>query len=456
MSVIDTLTILIDADASGIQKVLKTSINTVKGGVEQMNNEEVDWTSIFTRSVSPALIGAVASMFALAISNLVNFNNAATNLNNVATPATNALSNGLGLASDAAANLALNSGASLGDATSAFEAFTKAGLDSAAATAATTDAAGIARDTGQSMSSVVTELVGLFQNWGVKTLPQVTDALTGLVNAAGSGKFTFQQLVDTISSSGSVLSSKTDISSVSLQLATLSNQSGLTQTAIIASFNGIVSGVADPLNQMNTLIGGGVGTISKDISSGPNGLITAFGQIQTAVDKFGPAAATVLEGTGIPADVLSSYSTLMPNAMAKTAAAYDDLLKNHIIPLDQYLATHEPISGKLWSAFNDLITILSALVSGSYIKDIEDFIAKLTGNGQGILSEILGSTGLKQYTGPGGASAQGGVNNGISTTNNSSSVNLNTNINIANSSPAAILGSQIAKQLYNLFQGINH
>lgn len=372
MTPIDELVIAITGDTTGLSKAVSQAVNIGKGGVEALNNEEVDWTSIFTRAVSPAIIAGVASMFALAISQLINFNTAASNLNNVATPATNSLSNSVGMASDQLYNLAESSGSSLGDTTAGFEAFSKAGLDSAGAIQATTDAAGIARDTGESMSSVVSELVDLFQQWGVTSAPQVTDALTGLVNAAQNGKFSFDQLVTSIAAQGQILQGKTNISDVAVQLAALSNQSGLTQTSILDSFNAIATGVANPLSQIDIL----VGNVGKAVSSGPDGLITAFQMIQSKVGSMGPAVAqTVLNTIGVSTGTLSNFGDTT-TASFKNSAAAADYLRTHLIDLNTDLQNHESLVGKVSVAWNDFATWLTstfAPIIQGVITDFNDF-----------------------------------------------------------------------------------
>ena len=330
-TLLDTLLIKIDADARGVKGVIQQAISASVSGVGSINKQEVDWTGIFSRSVSTAVIAGIAAEFGQAIMQYTQFQAATMNLNNVGTTATQGFASSINQLGGQAYSLANSAGASIGDTAQAFESFSKAGLDGASATYAVSEAAGIARTTGQSMGDVVTELVGLFQQWGVSTLPQVQSALTGLANAAGNGQFTFQELVNTISQQGTALAGKTDISSVAIQLASLSDQSGVSKQSILNDFTAIsqaaASGLADP---MNTL----VGNMSTAISSGPNGLITAFDLIKTHVDQWGPAVAnSVAAGMGLSAGDITNFEKTTNTAFTNSATA-SDTLRNHLIPLD--------------------------------------------------------------------------------------------------------------------------
>lgn len=474
--ILDELTILIDADAKGIENTLKKTLGMVTGTIGQMNKQEVDWTSIFTRSVSPAIIGAVASMFALAISNLVSFNNAATNLNNNAIPATDALGNTIGMTTDQIYGMAQAAGRGMGETTAAFNAFTKAGLDGAAATYAVQEASQIAFASGQDFASVVKELSELFSNWGVTSTPQVTNALTGLVNAAQNGKFTFDELVKTISDQGGILKGSTNISDLSLNLAALSAQSGLTKKDVVDTFQAIAQGVSNPLNNINLLIG----NMSKAITSGPDGLITAFEMIKTKVDQYGPAvAATVLSSTGLSSAAIKDFGGITRESLEIARMAVDDL-RAHLVPLDTDLENHTSFVAKVMKAWNQFVNFMSSVISpalsaiGKDFQMLGDSINEVFGTqlqqiGAHINEEVskwskaIGTANQLLFQGGLGAdiydllhpadAQNGGVSNPTQTTNNNSNSNtkLNTTININGGNPVS--AKDIASQLYQMFQG---
>jgi hypothetical protein len=385
MAILDNLEILITADSRGVENVLKSTLQTVLGTVNQINSQEVDWTSIFTSAISPTMIVAVATMFALAISNAVDFNAAANNLNNLNTTGVDSMNNSL----TNTASLAESSGLMLGDTSSAFNSFSSAGLDAAAAALATSDAAGIARDTGESLSTVVSNLATLFNQWGVTTSSGVTSALTGLVNASQNGEFNFDELTSAISDKGPFLKTQTNISDTAVSLASLSLKSGLSKSTILDSFSAIAEGATSNFSPMSVL----VGNVSNAITSGPEGLITAFGNIEKYVQKVGPSIAqSTLQTTGLMSkDIadLSSSSVTNMDASADSAKKLNGSLK----PVEEDLADHEPVMAKLvgdWNSFKDALSAtvmpnisgaidaiqasLHTLVNSSEWKSVEDFM----------------------------------------------------------------------------------
>lgn len=420
-----------EADVTSIEGSMRRAIAVVTGAVQDINKQEVNWTSILTRTVTPAIIGSIAAQFALAIANFTQFQNAAMNLNNVVGPATKGFSGSVADLGDKTFDLANTAGVSLGDATSAFQQFAKAGLDTTAAYKATIEAAGIARTTGQSLGEVTTELVALFENWGIHTLPQVEDALTGLANAASQGQFTFQELVSTISDKGAELSGKTDIKNVALQLAALSTQSGMTKTSIIDDFNTIANASADPLNRMNLL----VGDMSKYITSGPDGLITAFSAIKAHIDAWGPAVrATLGAEIGLSAADVRQFEHTTKDAFTN-AAATTDLMRSHLTDLNTLIEKNTTALEKLnmqWNRFQNNI-----------IAGIE-MMSKVPQNGfMSPPSSIAGGTG------PGGFSAPSTIGN-----IKQAGATFNNIFNISGVADSSKTSDSIAKKLYDQFQGI--
>jgi hypothetical protein len=376
MTTIDTLQILVEADASQIEGVLKRALTTVTGAVSSMNKQEVDWTSIFTRAVSPALIAGVASTFAIALEQFTAFNTAAINLNNTATPATAEFASGIGKASGDIYNMASSAGRGLGDTADAYYAFTKAGLDNAAAQYAVVKASGIAYDTQTDLKVVTNELSNLFEKWGVTTTPQVTEALTGLTNSLGKGKFSFGEMVDTIASEGSALSGKAHIGDLSIDLQTLSNTTKLTKTAVIEEFHAIAGGVAKPISDINFL----VTDMGTAISSGPDGLITAFSAINTKIHEWGPSVAGELgPKIGISVKTVSDNTKTM-HTQFKESATQASALRDALIPLNDLLKNNEPLSAKVAANFERLKVALAQMVLphlGDWLKTASDGFAGL-------------------------------------------------------------------------------
>jgi len=372
---LDVLEILIEADARGLETQLKRAGDKIVDFVEKMNSQTVNWESIIAGSLNTAIISGIAATFALAIEQTVAFQNSVMNMNNVATPATQSFADSLNQIGGQAYQLAQSSGQGIGDAASAFEAFSKAGLDSAAATYAVNEASGIAYATNQSFSTVVSELVGLFQNWGVTTTPQVTSALTGLANAAQNGKFTFDELVNAMTPQGAFLETKTNISDTAISLAELSTHSNLTKDAILDTFSQIATaasqGLANPINNI-------VGSMSKTISSGPDGLITAFSKIGDFINQAGPSMAGVYgNAIGVmSADTASFENTSTASFQASATAA--DSLKSHLTPIDDIIAANMSATDKLKISWNNFQTALDQFIIPASITALETVLSDMT------------------------------------------------------------------------------
>lgn len=384
----NVLTILLEADSTGLTTQLSTAGKNISSFVDKMNSQEVDWTSILSKSISPAIITGIAATFADAIVQYTQFQQSASNLNNVATSSTADFANSANSAGGAVYSLAEQSGASLGDTTQAFETFSKAGLDSAAAMGATSDAAAIARDTGESMTAVVQELSELFSNWGVTTLPQVTAALTGLTNGAENGKFSFDELVSSIATQGANLSKKTDIADLAINLAALSTQSGLTKGTIIDTFQAIAQQSSQSISSMNILFKGA----AHDISDGPDGLITAFAAINTSIKQYGPAiATTIAQGTGLMSSDVANFAGTAQASFDKAKIAADTL-RDHLTPLQKILEDHESEVAKLGAAWNTFIDILASWILPPAIKGLTALLSDATTSLTSIQNLINGTS----------------------------------------------------------------
>jgi hypothetical protein len=393
----NVIKILIEGDATGLTSSLKSALDSVKQNVSKMNDQQVDWDSILAKTISPTIIGAVAATFASAIAQYINFQNAAVNLNNIATPATAAFANSINTAGGSAYQMAQTANQSLGDTAAAYNAFTKAGLDGAAATTALNDASEISYATGESFASVVSELVTLFQQWGVTTTPQVTDALQGLTNAAQNGSFTFDQLVSSISAQGPLLSTKTSINAIATSLATLSTTSGASQSTILQAFSAIAGATGTTAIQMNAEFGGA----ASAISTGPNGLITAFQDIQKSISTEAPLVAqTFGQSVGLMNTTISGFSQTSAQKLQAVQTAFDQLYTHEKSVADITSQTTPQITalGKAWTDFQTSIaefilpegvSVLAKLLTGitGAVTEIND----LAGGGGSTVSAATGA-----------------------------------------------------------------
>lgn len=183
--ILDELTIMIEADARGIESTLKKTLGIVSGTIGQMNKQEVDWTSIFTRAISPAIISGVASVFALAISQSLAFQQS---MNTTGTAAGESAGQ-IAQTGQAALNMSANLGQSAGNiantmlqVSSIFGANTQDTKD-------VTQAMSELADSGfGSLNDITQSTIVLFKEFGVTTRSQAIDMLTSLMHAAQGAK----------------------------------------------------------------------------------------------------------------------------------------------------------------------------------------------------------------------------------------------------------------------------
>ena len=454
----NTIKILIEGDASGLTSVMKNAVSTVVSNVNKMNDQQVNWDSILTSTLSGTVIATVAATMANAIAQYANFTSAAVNLNNIATPATAAFANSITTAGGQAYTMAQSAGQSLGDTASSYEAFSKAGLDSAAATTAVSDASGIAYATGESYTSVVSELVNLFQQWGVTTTPQVTAALTGLTNAAQNGKFSFDELVATLTPQGQLLQTKTNISDTATSLATLSAKTGLAKATIVDTFNAI-SAASQSGSQAAITMSAGFGGAATAITTGPTGLITAFSDIKSSIDKEGPLVANSFGSqVGIMGTDVAGFGDASTKGFgaAQTAAA---TLQSTLIPLSTILENSTSPASKLASAWNNFKNSMAEFVLPSAFSvltgSLEELNTLITSAGKGGATGFFGELGneLKDLVSQKYTGSPGTQYNTPSSSSTATTITNNVTVQSAggtgSTGSAQITGSAIAKQINN-------
>jgi hypothetical protein len=394
MATLDTLKILIEADSSGLETQLKKGLTTVSSFIDQMNSQQVDWENILAGALDTSIISGIASSFALAIEQTVNFQSSLLNLNNSAAGTASALNSSTGDITNSMVDLAGQTGAGLGQATAAYEALFKQVSNTGAASQLTGEIGEIAMETGTSLSTLMPQVITLFNQWGITTLPQAQSALQGLVESAATGKFSFQDLLSMISQEGPLLQGKTNVSDLAYQLEGLSNISTLSTSTISQLFSTIAQQGANPLSNFSLLTG-----VSDNTLSGANGLVTAFQKLSGFIQSSGSAAQTFGNLTGLATPVVAqlgatsaiSYGQATVGIKQAQGAATDlqTYLDNHLTAQDKFM--------QAWSGFSALlaqkigIPLLDTLTS-----DLEEITALWTtldkGGFTAFLKELGGDT----------------------------------------------------------------
>jgi hypothetical protein len=389
--------ILITADASGLKTALNSAITMVGGTINAINSQQVDWASIFTGALSAGLITSISLVLADSIAQALSMQNILSNLGSTS-GGTSTVTTGLTNVN----NVVQQTGASATDAATAYDQFFQIFQNGATATTATTDAIDLAQASGQSLSTTVSALIPLFENWGVTTIPQVNTAVTALANTIGNGQFSVIDLANAIGSMNTSVQKYTSIGNLAIQMQELSSNTSLgkstitdlaqtiaTQSSQIAPFNG-------QLQNLNT-------TLQSQ------GLIGAVQELATKLQSFGSTPSVAGQVFGVNVNDVSKLTTNTSslNTGLATAATNSSGVSANMKPLDSIVQnnTSDTLAlSKSWSKFTDTLSqfvipagilALSTLINGmnSALQKLQEFIQELSGSKS--LSGIVNSLGGK-------------------------------------------------------------
>lgn len=385
MSVIDELQILITADSRGIESTLKKTISTVSGTVDKINSQEVDWTSIFTRSVSPAIIAGVASVFAFAISNALQFQQA---LNTTGTAAGQSALQ-LGQIGQAALGLSTQVPSSAQDIATAMTQlsaiFTNVNDQQAIAAAmAQLSAAGFG-----SLNDITQSSINIFKQWGVTTQQQAVSVLTSLMHGAEGAKESIPALAQQFDQfSPSLIQAGAGLSSFNGLISTFASEIknvGLSNTTQM--FQALAVSANSPVGPME-LLGKATGTaglsidqIRKSITSG--GALSALQQTSVALQKMGPEANIVATGFGFSTSQIAAFNTnaqhlpqiaLDAATVAKNAQTISDAYKQSDSQLRQFMIDFNILKASLIPMADILLKGWNEFVSADWATK---FVAKI-------------------------------------------------------------------------------
>lgn len=300
--VIDDLQILISADAKGIENVLKKTVQTVTGTVDSINSEEVDWTSIFTASVSPAIIAGVASTFALAITNAVQFQ---ASLMTAGTAA-----------GDSADQIAQVGQAALATSTqvpASAEDIANAMLQLSSVFSNVNDQQNVAAAMSElsasgfgDLNDIVNSSIQIFKDFGVTTADQAVTVLTDLMHGAEGAKESIPELVQQFSPFDTAfVSAGAKVGDLNGLIATFAGEVkdvGATNAAQI--FQALAVSSNNSVGPME-LLGINLTAVRKSLLD--DGGLDAIEKTSTTLGKMGPSAQIIATQLGFSSQAVSSF-----------------------------------------------------------------------------------------------------------------------------------------------------
>lgn len=297
---LDTLTLLIEADARGMTATLNSAVKNIKDMVTVANNQQIDWKKILSSGISTSLIGLIASAFAIGLSQALQLQTALQQANLSSSTTTGS---GTAAETQGVLNTSSQTGESAADVAAGLATISQGMKDTADSQGLLNAVSQEAYITNQSVADTANQMIPLFQQWGITTVPQAEQAMAALNQAVKEGNISFSDLVGALTTNGTAFSSiGQTIPQTAVSLELLSKQSGMTADSAVSAFDAIGNAVQNPISNLDALQGG-VGSVAKAIQSG--GLAGAFSSIATQIGNAGSAAQALFGGTGISPDAVT-------------------------------------------------------------------------------------------------------------------------------------------------------
>lgn len=387
MAALDTLQILIEADSTGLTTQLKKAGATIQSFVNDMNKQEVNWQSIMTRAISPAIISGIAATFALALEQSLTFSNAMTESANVSTTA---FQDNASSARDAALSIQSTTGQSASTVAQAMGYATRALGNYADGQALVAQASKYSLSTGQDLMTLVQELTPAMQMWGVTGAANVTKTITQLFGVAAQGKVPLSELLDTLTNTGAFLKGKTSIIEAGSSLEAFSNQAGMTAATAQNVFTSLAKNLADNATAANNMVLGFGGLNSQIDIIKSSGMAGFLATMEEHLTKIGDSTSSILlhhlgfspEDTQNLINADKSFASIAPNS--KSIAESSAITGQKI--LDNVSAT-----GKLkvvWGELMSALTPAGDMLVKSLTVGIQGINALINGAKEGIVSLV--------------------------------------------------------------------
>lgn len=472
MNSIGTLKILIEGDASGLTSQLKRAGNSITSFVGQMNRQEVNWTSILSRTISPAIISGIAATFATGLTGILSFSN---QLGSVAASSGTTFIDAFDKMSQAILTLQANTGASTGTLARGYVNAFKPIQNSSDALEIVGNAAAYSNVAMQGSSDATEQLSGAFGNlfniFGVTGATSIQSGMATITQAAGKSRYTLGEFIDILTSIAPQLHDLgIPLDKAAIQLATISTQSGMTGDAVKEVFTKMADAIQQPYSPLNSL-GTKYSSIAQSIRA--EGLDGTFVQIanklKTAIDS---GDKILTNKFGFTPETMSIFDTA--KLKLSDIRKEEGTMKDNILTWGEYIKSLETPISNLRKDWGTVKTAVENLVLNSgLLKWLDGILTKTSdilallgygpnakGTSKFDFKEFLGAIGVGASTGviggsmvlPGLGTVGGGLLGGLATgvadlykqmSGNTSTVanNQTTNNNITNNNISSNVNS---------------
>lgn len=452
--VIDDLQILISADAKGIESVLKKTIQTVTGTVNNINSQEVDWTSIFTASVSPAIIAGVASTFAFAITNAVQFQASLMTAGTAAGDTASQIAQ-VGNAALQTSTQVPDSAQNIADAMLQLSAVFSNVNDQQTVSQAMSE---LAASGFGNLNDIVSSSIQIFKDFGVTTSDQAIQVLTSLMHGAEGAKESIPALVQQfVPFDTSLVAAGVKVKNLNEVISTFASEVknvGATNAAQI--FQALATSSNNSVGPME-LLGVNLNTVRKSLLE--DGGLTAINKTSTLLANMGPSAQIIATQLGFSSQGVLSFqenSKKLPQIsqdakdIATNVQTITDAFKQSDNALRDFTTNWNTLKGQLIPIGDILVKTLSAsLTTASTL--IKTFMSQFQ-TPAGFTDKINNSSTTADTT---PVSLITALNNLTDTIKGSGGTGITpapratVNLTLTGSN-----GSDVQKQLYNLFLGM--
>ena len=345
MAVLDTLEILIEADSAGLSTQLKNAAGNITSFVSQMNRQEVNWTQILSKTISPALIAGIAATFAASITQAMQLQNAVTSSSQ---SAGSAFGNSAGAMTDSALALSSATGESATDIATAMGVVGQSFKDTATAQAVLNTVTDEAYIKGTSVVDMANLLVPLFKQWNVNAT-DVPQTMADINAAVQAGTIPFQELISNLTTVGPALQNYTNLADAAGQTELVSAQPGMNSESALNGLSTLAKAVQEPLSQVGVMLSG----ITSTIKTG--GISSGFAEMTAKLQGFGAVAQTIGQTWGLSANTISTLLKQNATDLKQTGVQWDSL-KTKVGTLDSQMTKSETATKDLtaaWVKFNN-------------------------------------------------------------------------------------------------------
>ena len=450
MDAIGTMKILIEADAGGLTSQLKRASSNITNFIGTMNKQEVNWTSILSRTISPAIISGIAATFALAIGETLSFQNS---MSNAAMTGSQAFSDNLGTAGESVLGLSSATGIGMGKMASA-SAFLSHYIDanSAVFKSFSEQVGSFAYAAGLDYKNLLMETLPVMKDWGIKAV-DMANGVNDIVSASQSGVITMSELPDVLlKMADGFRDTKIPLKDVAFYLEELSNI--VPKDDAIKIMEAIGKAAADALDPMNLLLGGPAWVQRTLNAKGIQGVLD--GIVKTLGDG-GITAQQLGKAMGLPPETIKSikdYSGEIKNVHINVDKAEQSV--SSLAKKTEELMTPSKELGKVWTQFTNDLLKLTAPALTSILQGLDSAYKGLTGTGAVKAGDFMSDLGKNLFNVLSLGTAQATNFAGLygdqkSNQSNNSTINNNTtNIHITPQAVGGGVGSTFMDNSYYL------